>query len=120
MSEREDKSVSCTTASSLCYWALVFVIVLGLFSLAKLVWPELRIYSNALLFAAAGIACVVNYRRNCTYHCAITGPLFLIAAVVLVIGVRRGWEMPAALVWAVVLLGVGFALLLERRFAALR
>ncbi len=120
MSERDAKSATCTTASSLCYWALVFGIAFGLFSLGELVWPGLRSYSNALLFAAAGIACAVNYRRNCTYHCAITGPLFFIAAVVLAIGVHRGWAVPAALVWAVVLLGVGFAILLERRFAALR
>jgi hypothetical protein len=120
MSEREGKVATCTSSKSLCYWALVFVILLGLFSLAKLAFPGLRPYSNALFFAAAGIACVVNYRRNCTYHCAITAPLFLVAAVVLAIGVRRGWEMSGVLVWAVVLVVVGFAILLERRYAAIR
>ena len=65
------------------------------------------------------IGCVANWLRNRTFHCAITGPLFLIAALVfLLLDVTR-IHVNEALVWPFVLIGVGIAFLLEWRYARL-
>jgi hypothetical protein len=50
-------------------------------------------------------------------HCAITGPLFLIAAVVFLLSDVRMAHVNSLLVWPFVLIGVGIAFLLEWRYA---
>jgi hypothetical protein len=62
------------------------------------------------------IGCLANWRRNHSFHCAITGPLFLIASIVFLLSgehmiVNTRW------VWPFVLSGVGIAFLLEWRYA---
>jgi hypothetical protein len=63
------------------------------------------------------IGCVANWRRNRTFHCAITAPLFLIVGVMFLLSGMRIVHLNSRWVWAFVLIGVGIAFLLERLYA---
>ena len=66
----------------MCYWFTVSLMAWGVLSLIGIYWRPLRsIVSGFCLFAMA-IGCLANWLRNRSFHCAITGPLFLIAGVV--------------------------------------
>jgi hypothetical protein len=64
------------------------------------------------------IGCVANWLTNRTLHCAITGPLFLIAAVVFLQSDASVAHVNGLLVWPSILIGVGIAFLLEWRYAS--
>ena len=107
----------CTTPGALCFWFAVFLVFYG-FGQMVLQWtPALGGYEDTVLFAAMGLGCVVNAAWNKTFHCFITGPLFLGVAAVLAMEESGMFSVPWSLVWGVTLVGAGFALLLERRFA---
>jgi hypothetical protein len=84
--------------------------------LAGVYWRPLAASSAACLLAMA-IGCFANWLRNRSYHCAITGPLFLAGGLVLLfsgmhlIAFNIGW------VWPFVLIGTCVAFLLEWRYA---
>ena len=59
--------------------------------------------------------CLVNFGINRTFHCGITGPLFLVAAGVVAGGDAGVWTVNISMVWAVLLIGIGGAALLEWR-----
>jgi len=63
------------------------------------------------------IGCVANWFGHRTFHCAITGPLFLIAAVVFLLSDMSIKRVNSFLVWPFVLIGVGIAFVLEWRYA---
>lgn len=96
----------------------IFAILWGGILLLRQWIPAIAPYSMLLLFAAAGIACVANFAKNRTFHCAITGPAFLLLAAVLALGTAGLWDVEMGLIWPLVLIVVGGALLLERRYAA--
>ena len=64
------------------------------------------------------MACFINFARNRTLHCALTGPLFVAAALVMALGESAPWPVPTSAVWGVVLLSVGLAFFLEWRSIA--
>lgn len=72
--------------------------------------------SSGVLLAMA-IGCVANWLKNRSFHCPITGPLFLIAGVVFLLAGVRVIHVNAVLVWRFVLIGIGIAFLLEWRYA---
>ena len=63
------------------------------------------------------IGCFANWLRNRTFHCAITGPLFLIAGVMLLLSAGHVIHVNTYWVWPSVLIGVGVAFLLEFLYA---
>ena len=63
------------------------------------------------------IGCLANWLRNRTFHCAITGPLFLIGGVIFELSGVRMIQVNTRWVWPFVLIGVGIAFLLEWRYA---
>ena len=63
------------------------------------------------------IGCFANWARNRTYHCAVTGPLFLIGGVVFLLADARVLHVQTGWVWPFVLIGVGIAFVLEWRYA---
>lgn len=111
-----DKKYSCTTKGSLCYWWEAFLILLCL-GLAVIYPLHLIRYAFVMLFAAMGLACIVNLVRNRNFHCVITAPFFLIVSALLALQVAGIWNMRASLLWPVVCGVVCVAFLLERRFA---
>jgi hypothetical protein len=95
----------------------LFLILVGVDLLLLQVWPALEKYRVAFLFAALGVACLVNVAVNRAYHCAITGPFFLLVAGVLTLRAAGLWEISISGLWPIVLIVVGFALVLEWRRA---
>ena len=55
---------------------------IGMGSLMRSTWPVFEPYADTMLLVALGAACFINFGRNRTLHCGLTGPLFLVAAIV--------------------------------------
>src|SRR5216684_5658517 len=72
----------CSSPAAICYWLAVSVIAWGALSLIGIYWRPLRASSAATCLLAMAVGCLANWVRNRTYHCAVTGPIFLIAGVV--------------------------------------
>jgi hypothetical protein len=78
-------------------------------------WHPLHAASEVTCLLAMAVGCFANAFKNRTYHCVLTGPLFLIAAILLLSSDLT--HVKPALVWAVVLGGTGIAFLLEWRYS---
>jgi hypothetical protein len=63
------------------------------------------------------IGCLANWLRNRTFHCSITGPLFLIGGVTFLLSDVGTIHIGTRWVWPFVLIGVGIAFLLEWFYA---
>jgi hypothetical protein len=63
------------------------------------------------------IGCIANWTRNRSFHCAITGPLFLIGGIVFLLSGERLLRVNTDWVWTFVLIVTGIAFLLEWRYA---
>jgi hypothetical protein len=107
----------CSSPASICYWLAASLVAWGVLSLIGIYWHPLHAASAATCLLAMAIGCFANWLRNRTYHCAVTGPLFLIAGVVFLLSGARNMQLNALWVWPFVLIGVGIAFLLERRYA---
>jgi hypothetical protein len=100
----EHKGDCCTSPAAMCYWFAV---------------SPLHGSSAATILFAMAIGCGANWLRNRTLHCAITGPLFLIAALVFLLSDMTVTHVNGLFVWPFILLGVVIAFLLEWRYARL-
>jgi hypothetical protein len=110
------KRFCCLTSRSACTWIVAFLILYALGSVAFHLTHFDR-YQGAVLFAAMGLACFVNLVQNRTFHCAITGPFFVLVSAALALQSYGVWNVSKAVLWPTVLIVVGIAFLLERRFA---
>ena len=113
----EHKGACCSSPAAICYWFIASLAAWGVLSLIGIYWHPLRASSAASCLFAMAIGCVANWARNRTYHCAITGPLFLIAALLFLLSDAGTVHANGSLVWAFVLIGVCVAFLLEWRYA---
>jgi len=116
---RAHKGACCSSPAAICYWLAASLIAWGVLSLIGIYWRPLHALSAATILFAMAIGCVGNWLRNRTLHCAITGPLFLIAAVVFLLSDVSTTHVNSHLVWPFVLVGVGIAFLLEWRYTRL-
>jgi hypothetical protein len=105
----------CTSPAAMWFWAAAFVVLYGIALFARSTWPVFDPYGDTLLLAALGFACFINFSRNRTLHCGLTGPLFLIAAVVAVLMEAGVWSINETALWGLVLVGVALAFLIEWR-----
>jgi hypothetical protein len=78
-------------------------------------WTGLEPYGDTLILTALALACFVNFGRNRTLHCGLTGPLFALAAIVAFLVEAEIWAVDQTILWAAVLLGVAVAFLVEWR-----
>ncbi len=113
----EHKGACCSSPAAMCYWLTASLIAWGVLSLIGIYWRPLHALSAATTLFAMAIGCAANWFRNRTFHCAITGPLFLVAAVVFLLSDVSMAHVNSLLVWPIVLIGVGIAFLLEWRYA---
>jgi hypothetical protein len=74
--------------------------------------------SAATILFAMAIGCAANWLKNRTLHCGITGPLFLIAALVFLLSDAMMTHVNDLFVWPFVLIGVVIAFLLEWRYTS--
>src|SRR5215831_8446041 len=88
----------CTTPATMCFWAATFVLVYGAGLLVRSLWPALQPFGDTLLLGSLGAACFINFTRNRTLHCGLTGPLFVVAG--LVTGLIEGgvWQFDMTVV----------------------
>jgi signal transduction histidine kinase len=110
----------CTSPAAICYWFGASLLAWAVLSIAGNYWYPLRWYGASTVLFAAGLGCVANWAKNRSFHCALTAPLFLIAAVLFVLADLRMAHVNAGLVWSLVALGTGIAFCLEWRFAQRR
>jgi len=112
----EHKGACCSSPAAMCYWFAASLIAWGALSLIGIFWHPLHALLAATILFAMAIGCVANWLRNRTFHCGITGPLFLIAAVLFLLSDASMVHVNSLLVWPFVLIGVGIAFLLEWRY----
>jgi hypothetical protein len=116
MSDRATPTQACcSTPSSLAYWCIVSTVAfVPLVLLSVFVWHPL---GAAALPFAIGIGCVANWLKNRTYHCGITGPIFLLAGIALLLIATLVVKASSNVVWALAVAGTVVAFFLESRYA---
>jgi hypothetical protein len=112
----EHKGACCSSPAAICYWFAASLIAWGVLSLIGIYWRPLHALSAATILFAMAIGCAANWLRHRTFHCGVTGPLFLIAAVVFLLSDIRMAHVNGILVWPFVFVGVAIAFLLEWRY----
>ena len=75
------KRACCSSPAAMCYWFAASLIAWGVLSVVGAYWHPLHWYSASTTLFAMAMGCVANWLRNRSFHCAITGPLFLIAGI---------------------------------------
>ena len=107
----------CSSPSSMCYWFAASLVVWGGLSLVGVYWHPLHGSSAATILLAAAAGCLANWVRNRTLHCAITGPVLLIAGGAFLLSAVTNVRLNTSWVWPPVAIGSGVAFLLEWRYA---
>jgi hypothetical protein len=107
----------CSSPAAICYWFIVSLLAWGVLSLLGIYWRPLQASSAAVCLFAMAIGCLANWLRNRSFHCVITGPLFLIGGVMFLLSSVRMIHVNTRWVWPFVLIGIGIAFLLEWLYA---
>jgi hypothetical protein len=107
--------VCCSSRASICYWLVVSVVAWAVLGTIGMFWHPRHATPAVTCLLAMAVGCFANAFKNRTYHCVLTGPLFLIAAALLLLPDLT--HIKPALVWAVVLVGTAMAFLLEWRYS---
>lgn len=107
--------VCCSSPASICYWLVVSLAAWAGLAIIGAFWHPLHGASGATCLLAMAVGCGANALKHRTYHCLLTGPLFLIGAILLFSSHLT--HIAPNLVWTGVLVGTGIAFLLEWRFA---
>jgi hypothetical protein len=103
----------CSSPAAICYWFVVSLIAWGVLSLIGIYWRPLHASSAVACLFAMAIGCLANWVRNRSFHCAVTGPLFLIGGITFLLSSVRMIHVDTHWVWPVLLIGVAIAFLLE-------
>ena len=112
------KQEACRSSpATICYWFAASLCAWGLLSLLGVYWHPLHASSASTILFAMAIGCAANWLRNFTFHCAITGPIFLIAGFVFLLPAVVAFRVSTSWVWPFILIAVGVAFLLEWRYA---
>lgn len=107
----------CSSPAAICYWLIVSLVAWGVLSVIGIYWRPLHASSAATCLFAMAIGCVANWFRNRSFHCAITGPIFLIGGVMFLLSGVRMIHVNTRWIWPFVLMGMGIAFLLEWWYA---
>jgi hypothetical protein len=108
----------CSSPFAMGYWCSVSLVAWGVLGFVGIFWYPLHASSATTICFAVAIGCVVNWVRNRTLHCGITGPLFLIAGVLFLLSGMDVLAVSPCLIWAIVAIFTGVAFPLEWRYAA--
>ena len=106
-----------TTPAAVFFWGATFVVLYAAGLLVRSSWPPVARFGDTTILLALGAACVINFGRNRTLHCGLTGPLFLGGAVAAASIEAGAWSLDMRMVWGAVVLGVALACAIESRVA---
>jgi hypothetical protein len=99
-------NVCCGSRASICYWLVASFTAWAIFgSCWNFLAPTTCLVGDNRPVRRGG-----RLFKNRTYHCVLTGPLFLIAAILFLSSELT--HVKADMIWAVVLVGTGIALFL--------
>jgi len=107
----------CSSPEAICYWLAASLIAWGVLGAAGIYWYPLHWNSASTILFAAAIGCMANWLRNRSFHCVITGPLFLIAAILFLVGSLGIARVNVSLVWSLLSVGICIAFCLEWKYA---
>jgi hypothetical protein len=107
-----------TTPAAMGFWGAVFLVMYGAGLLAGSFWPAVGRYGDTVILAALGVACVANFARNRTLHCGLSGPIFVLGALVAAAVEAGVQDLDLHLLWGIVLAAVAGAFLIEWRTAS--
>jgi hypothetical protein len=105
----------CTSPAAMCFWTAMFVLIYGAGLLLTSALPAIRPFGDTLILVALAAACLITFSRHRTLHCGITGPLFLLGAAAAGSIEAGVWRFDRAVVWGLILVGVGIAFVIEWR-----
>ncbi len=108
----------CSSPAAMGDWCSISVLAWGVLGFIGIYWRPLHASSATTVCLAVAIGCVANWFRNRTLHCAITGPLFLLAGIAFLLSDIRTIDVNSRLVWPIVAIVTGIAFLVEWRYAA--
>ena len=109
------QKVCCSSPASICYWLIVSLAAWAGLAIIGEYWHPLHASSAVTCLLAMAVGCFANALKNRTYHCMLTGPLFLIAAILLLSSNLT--HVKPSLIWTGVVVGTGIAFWLEWRYA---
>jgi hypothetical protein len=98
----------------------MFVLIYSAGLLVTSLWPAVEPFGDTVILLALGAACVINFGRNRTLHCGLTGPVFVIGAIAAALIEAGAWRFDMRIVWGAVLLGLALAFAIEWRTAGRR
>ena len=107
--------VCCSSPASICYWLIVSLAAWAVLAIIGVFWYPLHATSAVTCLLAMAVGCFANAFKNHTYHCVLTGPLFSIAAILLLSTDLT--HIKPSLIWVLVIAGTGIAFLLEWRYS---
>jgi len=107
--------VCCSSPASIGYWFIASLAAWAVLAIIGVFWYPLHATSAATCLLAMAVGCFANAFKNRTYHCVLTGPLFLIAGIVFLS--LDSLRIKASVVWTGVLVGTAVAFLLEWRYS---
>ena len=110
----------CSSPATICYWLVISVAAWGVLSLIGIYWHPLHASSAVACLFAMAIGCLANWFKNHSFHCAITGPLFMIAGALFLASDVHIIQINESWLWSCVVIGVGIAFLLEWMYATRR
>jgi len=107
----------CSSPAAMFYWFVASLLVWGLLSLIGAYWHPLWAFSAQTILLAMSIGCVANWFKNRTLHCSFTGPVFLVAGILFLLGNLKVLKVNSDVIWGLVAIGAGIAFALEGRFS---
>jgi hypothetical protein len=105
----------CSSPASICYWLIASLAAWAVLAIVGGYWHPLHEASAATCLLAMSVGCFANALKNRTYHCILTGPLFLIAGI-LFLTLDLTHTNPI-LIWTGVAVGTLAAFFLEWRYS---
>ena len=107
--------VCSSSQPSSCCWLIISLAAWAVLAFTGIFWRPLHPSSAATCLLAMSVGCFVNAFKNRAHHRFITGPLFLIAAILLLSADPN--HIKPNLIWMGVLAGAGTTFLLDWRNA---
>lgn len=111
------RDACCSSPAAIGYWFAASLMAWGVLGVAGAYWYPLHWYAASTILFAAGIGCIANWLRHRSFHCAITAPLFLIAATLFLLGTLGIARVNVGLVWSLLCVGTVVSFLLEWKYA---